>query len=168
MTYISVTHKVLKPCRNKMATVEHDVCHVHGASSLYIKTCLQSFSRFSLLGGWGSPPTNQKFAHSPPPNEIFIPSHQKSSQPKKKNKNVIFSCSHCSCTIFILISYSFETQIMLILILIDVQYSQNAAFSFEKFSNHQNHTSGSHHLVKKSPQQCSLLFDTKSGKLLKF
>ena len=47
---------------------------------------------------------------------------------------------------------------MLILILIDVQYSQNAAFSFEKFSNRQNHSSSdSHHLVKKSPQQCSLL-----------
>ena len=72
-------------------------------------------------------------------------------------------------TIFVLISYSFETQIMLILILINVQYSQNAVFSFEKFSNRQNHSSSdSHHLVKKSPQQCSLLFDTKSGKLLKF
>ena len=41
---------------------------------------------------------------------------------------------------------------MVILILIDVQYSQNAAFSFEKGSNCQNHsTSGSHHLVNKSP-----------------
>ena len=48
---------------------------------------------------------------------------------------------------------------MLILILIDVQYSQNAVFSFENFSNRQNHSSsGSCHLVKKSPQQCSLLF----------
>ena len=44
---------------------------------------------------------------------------------------------------------------MLILILIDVQYSQNAVFSFEKGSNHQNHSSSSHHLVKKFP-----LFDT--------
>ena len=80
-----------------------------------------------------------------------------------------FSCSYCSCTIFVLTSYSLETQIMLILILIDVQYSQNAVFSFEKFLNPQNHSSsGSHHLVKKSPQQCSLLFDIKSGKLLKF
>ena len=48
---------------------------------------------------------------------------------------------------------------MLILILIDVQYSQNADFSFEKLWNRQNHSSsGSHHLVKKSTQQCSLLF----------
>ena len=48
------------------------------------------------------------------------------------------------------------------IILIDVKYSQNATFSFKKFSIRQNHSSsGSHHLVKKSPQQCSLLFDTK-------
>ena len=41
---------------------------------------------------------------------------------------------------------------MLILILIDVQYSQNAVFSFEKFLNRQNHSSSdSHHLVKNSP-----------------
>ena len=41
---------------------------------------------------------------------------------------------------------------MLILVLIDVQYSQNAVFSFEKDSNCQNHSStGSHHPVKKSP-----------------
>ena len=72
-------------------------------------------------------------------------------------------------TIFDLISYSFGTEIRLILILIDVQYSQNAGFSFEKFSNRQNHSSsGSHHLVKKYPQQSSLPFGTKSGKLLKF
>ena len=41
---------------------------------------------------------------------------------------------------------------MLILILIDVQYSQKAVFSFEKDLNCQNHSSsGSFHLVKKSP-----------------
>ena len=41
---------------------------------------------------------------------------------------------------------------MLILILIDVQYSQKAVFSFEKGSNHQDHSSsGSLHLVKKIP-----------------
>ena len=42
---------------------------------------------------------------------------------------------------------------MLILILLDVQYLQNAVFSFEKGSNRQNHPSGSHQLVKKSPPQ---------------
>ena len=36
------------------------------------------------------------------------------------------------CTTFVLISYSFDTQATLILILIDVQYTQNAVFSFEK------------------------------------
>ena len=72
-------------------------------------------------------------------------------------------------TIFVLISYSLGTQVMLILILIDVQCSQTTAFSFEKGSNRQNHSSsGSHHPLKKSPQQSSLLFDTKSGKLFKF
>ena len=64
-------------------------------------------------------------------------------------------------TIFVLISYSFETQIMLILILIDVQYQQNAIFSFEKFSIRQNHSSsGSHHLIKKSPPAVFTTFDT--------
>ena len=43
---------------------------------------------------------------------------------------------------------------MLILILIDVQYLQKAIFSFEKGSVGQNHySSGSHHPVKKVPQQ---------------
>ena len=70
------------------------------------------------------------------------------------------------CTIFILISYSFETQITLVLNLIEVQYSQNAIFSFEKFSNRQNLSSSDfHQLVKKSSQQCLLLFDRKSGNL---
>ena len=40
---------------------------------------------------------------------------------------------------------------MLILILIYVQYSQKAVFTFEKGVNCQNDSSGSHHLVKKSP-----------------
>ena len=30
--YIYVTHKLLKSCRSKMATLEHDVCDVHRAS----------------------------------------------------------------------------------------------------------------------------------------
>ena len=67
-------------------------------------------------------------------------------------KNLLISCSHSSCTIYVLISCSFETQIMLILTVIDVQYSQNAVFSFENFLNRQNHfSSGSHHLIKKIP-----------------
>ena len=117
----------------------------------------------------GVPPTSQKFAHSPPSPPNFYSLPTKSQCYPTKNKNDIFSCSHCSSTNFVLISCSFETQVMLMLISIDVQYSQNAVFCFEQFSNRQNYSSpGSHHLVKKFPQQCSLLFDTKSGKLPKF
>ena len=134
---------MLESCRSKMATLEHGVCDVHGASSLYIKNCWQSLYRVFPIGGMDeSPPTNQKCAHSPPPHQIFVPSHQKSSQPNKKIKTSFLAvASDCSCTIFVLISYSFETQIMLVSILIDVQYPQNAVFSFEKFSNRQNHPS---------------------------
>ena len=45
---------------------------------------------------------------------------------------------------------------MLILILLNVQYLQNAVYSFEKGSNRQNHSlSDSHHLIEKSPGQIS-------------
>ena len=37
LPYIFVTHKVLESCGSKMATLAHDVCDVHGDSSLYIK-----------------------------------------------------------------------------------------------------------------------------------
>ena len=98
------------------------------------------------------PPTKNLLIHPLPTKFLFPPTESQFNL--IKNKNILFSCSHCSCTIFVLISYSFKTQIMLILILIDVQYLQ--------FLNRQNHSSsGSHHLVKKSPQQCSLIFDTK-------
>ena len=128
------------------------------------------YQDFPYLGDGGSPPHQPKIYSFPhPPHQIFIPSRPKVNSAQQKNKNVIFSCSHCSCTILVLISYSFETQVMLILILIDVQYSQNAVFSFERSLYCQNHfSSGSLHLEKKSPRQCSLLFGTKSGKLLKF
>ena len=153
--------QVLKSCRSNMATLGHDVCDVHGASSLYKKTCWQGLDRVFPTGGMGeSPPTNKKFAHLPPPHHIFIPSYRRSIQP---NKN-LFSCRHCSCTIFVLISYSFKAQIMLILILIDVQYSQNAEFSFEKFSIRQNHSSsGSHHLVKKTPSSAHYFLTQSQG-----
>ena len=42
-------------------------------------------------------------------------------------------------------SYSFDKEVMLILILIDIQYSQNAVFSFEKGLNRQNHSSSRFH-----------------------
>ena len=44
MPYISVTHKVLKSCRSKMATWANDVYDVHEISSLHKETCcLSSF-----------------------------------------------------------------------------------------------------------------------------
>ena len=49
---------------------------------------------------------------------------------------------------------------MLILVLIDVQYSQKAIFSFEKGSIGQNHSSGSHHPVKKKKKKTSKMFDS--------
>ena len=65
------------------------------------------------------------------------------------------------CTIFVLISYSFDTQTTLILILIDVQYTQNAVFSFEKSSNYQSDSClGSHHAVEKSPLPAKCLIPT--------
>ena len=105
--YISVTHTVPKSCRNKMATLAHDACDVHGAFSLYIKTCWQSLYTVFLNGGIGEPP--------PPTKNLLIhPLPTKFLSPPTKSqfnliKQVIFSCSHCSCTNFILISYSFET-----------------------------------------------------------
>ena len=55
-----------------MATLAHDVRDVHGAASLYIKTCWQSLYGVFPTGGMGESPTNKKFAHSPPPHQIFI------------------------------------------------------------------------------------------------
>ena len=69
-----------------MATLAHDVCDVHGASLLYIKTCWQGLYRVFPTNVWGSFPTNQKFAHSPPPHQICIPQHQMPIQPNKKIK----------------------------------------------------------------------------------
>ena len=89
--YISVTPKVLKSCRSRMATLEHNVCDVHGASSLYIKTCWKSLYRVFPIWGIGEFTTKQKFAHSPHPHQICIPSHQKSIQPNKIIKTLVLT-----------------------------------------------------------------------------
>ena len=103
-----MTHKVLKSCRSKMSTLAHDVCDVHGASSLYMKTCWQSsliyvityiyiyiyiyiwfiyIQVFPYWGDGGSPPIQPQIcSFPPPPHQIFIPSHQKTIQPNKKIK----------------------------------------------------------------------------------
>ena len=106
--YISVTHKVLKSCRSKMATLAHDLCDVHGASSLYIyKNLLAKFIQgFPYWGDGGVPPlTKNLLIHLLPTKFLFPPTKSQFNLIKK----VIFSCSHCSCTIFVLISYSWNT-----------------------------------------------------------
>ena len=141
-----------------MVTLAHDVCNVYGASSLYIKTCWQIlYSVFPTGGTEESPHQPKRWSFtSSPPNFYFLSPKVNSTQYKNKN---IFSGSHCSCAISALIS-----QIMLILILIDVQYSQNAVFSFEKFSNRQNYSSScSHHLIKKIPPAVFTTFWHKAG-----
>ena len=86
---------------------------------------------------WKSPPSRV-----PPPKVNPPPTKQ-------------FSCyDPIKATIFILNSY---TQVMQILILIDVQHLKNIVFSFEKGVNGQSHFSGSHHPMKKLPQQSSPL-----------
>ena len=65
--------------------------------------------------------------------------------------DVISSCSHCFSTIFILTSYT--VQVFPVLILIDVEHLQNVVFNLEKSSNCQKHSSGTHHLIKKFPQE---------------
>ena len=60
---------MLKSCRGKTATLTHDVCDVHGASSLYIKTCWQSLDRVFPTEGMLEFPHQQKicsFTPSPP------------------------------------------------------------------------------------------------------
>ena len=53
----------------------------------------------------------------------------------------------------LLLHVCFNFMLILVLILINVQHSQKAAFSFEKGSNHQNHSSlGSLHPIKNLPQ----------------
>ena len=116
-----------------MATLAHDVCNAHKASLFYIKTYWQSFYRVFPTMGMGSPHFNQKFAHSPPPHQILILSHQKSIQPNKKIKTFLAVVIVPVPFLFVLISYSFKTQIMLILIFIDVQYSKNAVLALNNF-----------------------------------
>ena len=64
-----MTHKKLKSCRSKMVTLAHDVCDMHGAFSLYIKTCWQSLYSAFPTGGMGESSNQPKicsFTPSPP------------------------------------------------------------------------------------------------------
>ena len=60
---------MLKSCRSKMATLAQDVCDVHRASLLYIKTCWQSLYRVSPTGGMGESPQQQKICSFTQPNK---------------------------------------------------------------------------------------------------
>ena len=66
---------MLKSCRIKVATLEHDVCDVHGASSLCIKTCWQSLNRIFPTGGMGESSHQPKIcSFTPfPPNFYSFP-----------------------------------------------------------------------------------------------
>ena len=78
---------------------------------------------------------------------------------EKRSLNIRMGCVRTTRT-----SSATPLQAMLILILNDVQYSQIAVFSFEKGSNCRNHSSSrSHNLVKKYPQQFSLLSTESQG-----
>ena len=78
-----MTHKVLKSCRSKMATLAHDVCDVHGASLLYIKPVGKVCTGFSLLGGWGSPPPTKNLLLHPLLTKFLFPP---TIQPNEKIK----------------------------------------------------------------------------------
>ena len=69
------THKVLKSCRSKMATLAHDAGDVHRASSLYIKPCWQGLYKVFPTGRMGVSPHQQKIcSFTPfPPNFYSFP-----------------------------------------------------------------------------------------------
>ena len=141
------------------------------ARSFFIlyKNLLAKFIKgFPYWGDGGVPHSSKNLLIDSLPTKFLFPPTKSQFNLIKKWENILAVVIVPVPFLFVLISYSFKTQIMLILILIDVQYSQNAVFSFEKFSNHHNHSSSdSHHLVKKTPAVFTS-FDTKSGKLLKF
>ena len=123
-------------------------------------------TRFSLLGAWGSAPHQPKICSFPPsPASLYsLPTKSQFNPINKIKTSFLAVVIAAVATIFVLILYSLETEIMLILILIHVQYSQNAVFSFEKFSNRQNHSSSdSHHLVKKSPSSVHYFLTQSQG-----
>ena len=74
-----------------MKNLAHNVCDVHGASVLYIKTYWQSLYRIFPTGMMGESPQQPKFAHLPPRHQIFLPYPQKSVQPNKKVKTSVLA-----------------------------------------------------------------------------
>ena len=84
-----MTHKVLKSCRSKMSTLAHDVCDMHGASSLYIsKNLLAKFMQgFPFLGDGGVPPLTKNLLIHPLLTKLFFP-------PTKSQINIIKKLKH--------------------------------------------------------------------------
>ena len=71
---------MFKSCRSKVATLEHDVYDVHGASSLYIKTCWQGLYRVFPTGGMGECPLQTNICSFTPPNFYSLPPKVNSTQ----------------------------------------------------------------------------------------
>ena len=114
-----------------MVTLAHDICDVHGVSSLYIKTCLQSsfiymynmymynkhIYKVFLTGAMGECPPPAKNLLIPPSPANFY------SLPTKSQFNLInkIKTSFLAVVIapvqFLFEFHTLETQIMLILIL---------------------------------------------------
>ena len=95
-----------------------------------------------LTGAMGEcpPPAKTLLIPPSPANFYSLPTKSQFNLINKIKTSFLAVVIAAVATIFVLIFYSLETEIMLILILIDVQYSQNAVFSFENFSNRQNHS----------------------------
>ena len=72
---------MIKSSRSKMATLAYDVCYVHGASSLYIKTCWQSFPYWG--DGGVLPPTKNLLIHSLPTKFLLPPTKSQFNLIKK-------------------------------------------------------------------------------------
>ena len=84
--------KALKSCKSKMATSAHDVCDVHGASSLYIKTCWKSLYRvFPTVGMGEVPPSTKNFLIHPLPTKILFPPTKSQFNPIKKIKTLFLA-----------------------------------------------------------------------------
>ena len=96
-----MAHKVLKSCRSKMATLEHemyrdhehehemeheiaDVCDVHGASSLYKNMLAKFIQGFPYWWDGGVPPPIKNLLIHPLPTKFLFPPRKTQFNPIKK------------------------------------------------------------------------------------
>ena len=112
---MSVTHKVLKSCRSKMATLVHDVWDVHGAFSLYKNLLAKFIQDFPYWRDGGVPQPTKNLLIHPLHTKFLFPPTKSQFNPIKKIK-ASFLAVVIAPVPFFLISYSFETQILLTLI----------------------------------------------------